>query len=113
VYLFINVLLLKAGDAVSDQVAQAAAGQVAQAMQRQLKEDAPVLPGILLKKFVIVDPVAGDEAHGCATVTVFDPAKGFKVPAIAVVIVPSTEQAPIIVQRPYRRQIGLFDAGVQ
>src|SRR5690606_12386272 len=107
------VLLLESGDAVAKQAVETATGEVAQAVQGKLKKDAPVLSGVQFVKFVVVDTVAGDQAHGCAAVTVFDTCKGFKVPAITVVIVPTTQHAPTFVQRPDRRHVSLFDAWVK
>src|SRR5690554_4577172 len=113
VCLIIEVLLLETGDTLGEQAAQAAAGQVAQAMQRQLEENAPVLSGVLFDKFVIVDPVTGNQAQGGTAVTVFDTRERFKVPVVAVIVVPATEQTPIVIHWPDAGNVSLADPRVQ
>src|SRR5690606_24894477 len=105
-------ILPEAPDAVTEQAADTAAADVAETVEGQLEKHAPVGFFLQQEKFVFIDPLPGDQADRGAAVAVFDPGKGVEVPAVAVIIIPSTQQAPTIVQGPDAGNVGLLDAGV-
>src|SRR5690554_2220048 len=98
------------GDAVFQERFHATTGDIAEAFEDKLQEDATVRlvvePGVQTG-FIVIDPVAVDHPQLPAAAVVLEAAEGLDGAVAAVITLPAADQAPLVGNRPHEGNVML------
>src|SRR5690554_5128254 len=98
------------GDAVFQERFHATTGDIAEAFEDKLQEDATVRlvvePGVQTG-FIVIDPVAVDHPQLPAAAVILEAAEGLDGAVAAVITLPAADQAPLVGNRPHEGNVML------
>src|SRR5690554_5867039 len=98
------------GDAVFQERFHAATGNIAEAFEDNLQEDATVrlvVESGIQTGFIVIDPVAVDHPQFPAAAVVLEAAEGLDGAVAAVITLPAADQAPLVGNRPHEGNVML------